>query len=140
MYIADPGQDRMEEIDYAGAGEGSARNYGWSCYEGTLVFEASLSCPDATFPVLQYPTGDGNCAVIGGAVSSDPSLPALAGRYVYGDHCSGRLRSLRIAQGAAVEDASLGMHVPSLSSFGVDAQGRLYALSLDGPIYRIARP
>jgi hypothetical protein len=27
--------------------------------------------------------------------------------------------------------------VPSLSSFGVDARGRVYATSLDGPVYRL---
>jgi glucose/arabinose dehydrogenase len=140
MYIADPGQDRMEEIDYAAAGEGSGRNWGWSCYEGTLVFRASLSCPGAVFPVHEYPTGDGHCAVIGGAVSRDPATPALTGRYLYGDHCSGRLRSLRIAGGAAVEHTALGLHVPALSSFGVDAEARLYALSLEGLVYRLARP
>jgi hypothetical protein len=29
------------------------------------------------------------------------------------------------------------LKVPSLSSFGEDAQGRVYVTSLDGPVYRI---
>ena len=29
------------------------------------------------------------------------------------------------------------LEVESLSSFGEDAQGRVYALSLDGPVYRL---
>ena len=32
----------------------------------------------------------------------------------------------------------LGLNVPSLSSFGTDADGELYALSLGGGVFRIA--
>ena len=30
--------------------------------------------------------------------------------------------------------------VPSLASFGEDAAGELYAISLEGPLYRLVRP
>jgi hypothetical protein len=35
------------------------------------------------------------------------------------------------------DDRSTGLEVPKLASFGEDASGRLYAVSLDGPVYRI---
>jgi hypothetical protein len=69
-------------------------------------------------------------------VSRDPAVPDLAGRYVYGDFCTGRLRTFRIRGGRATEDRSLNLRVASLSSFGEDARGRVYATSLDGPVYR----
>jgi hypothetical protein len=70
-------------------------------------------------------------------VVRDRALPALAGRYVYGDFCTGRLRSFRISGGRATGDRALGLTVPTLSSFGEDARGRVYATSLNGPVYRL---
>jgi|tagenome__1003787_1003787.scaffolds.fasta_scaffold20951212_2 hypothetical protein len=141
LYIADPGENRMEEVSFAAAGTGAGADYGWSCFEGTLPFNTSFSCPSPVAPVLTYSSGGTrDCAVIGGNVSRDPATPALAGRYLYGDYCSGWVRSFRMSSGTAVESRSEGMQVPSLSSFGADASGRVYALSLDGPVYRIAAP
>jgi len=37
----------------------------------------------------------------------------------------------------ATDDRSLGLEVPSLSSFGEDDAGHIYATSLDGPVYRL---
>jgi hypothetical protein len=58
------------------------------------------------------------------------------GRYYYGDYCSGRVWSLRIAGGKASVRAE-SFKVPSLSSWGLDAKGNLYATSLDGTVYRV---
>jgi glucose/arabinose dehydrogenase len=138
LYVADPGENRMEEVDYERAGAASGVNFGWSCYEGTLSFNGSLSCPGARAPVYTYPTGpNGDCAVIGGNVYRGTSMPSLTGRYLFGDYCSGRIRSFRISAGTAVEAEAMGPQVPSLSSFGEDASGNLYLLSLNGPIYRL---
>ena len=68
----------------------------------------------------------------------DPGLRALAGQYVYGDFCLGRLHAVRLSPGRARGDHSLGLRVSRLSSFGEDARGRVYATSLDGPVYRLA--
>jgi Glucose / Sorbosone dehydrogenase len=64
----------------------------------------------------------------------DPSLPALAGRYVYGDFCTGELRTADLAAGT---DRALNLVVPALSSFGEDVAGRVYAASLGGPVFRL---
>jgi hypothetical protein len=70
----------------------------------------------------------------------DRSLPSLYGRYLYGDYCAGQLRSFVPGSGAqASDDRPLGPTVDSLSSFGIDDAGHLYAVSLDGPVYRLAR-
>jgi hypothetical protein len=137
LYIGDVGQDSIEEIDYAPEGTARGRNFGWSCFEGRRRFDASRSCPGAVGPVLDYGRSGGECSVTGGVVSRDPRVPDLAGRYVYGDFCAGRLRSFRIQGGRAADDRGLGLRVASLSSFGEDARGRVYAASLDGPVYRL---
>ena len=67
----------------------------------------------------------------------DPQLPALAGRYVYGDYCAGRIRSFRVRGGRATGDRAHDLRVEQLSSFGEDARGRVYATSLTGPVYRL---
>jgi glucose/arabinose dehydrogenase len=136
LYIGDVGEGEFEEIDFASRGQARGRNYGWSCFEGRSRFDDSRNCPGAVGPVLQYGHSGGECSVTGGVVSRDPAVPDLAGRYLYGDYCAGRLRSFRIQNGNATDDRALGLRVASLSSFGEDARGRVYATSLDGPVYR----
>jgi hypothetical protein len=76
--------------------------------------------------------------VTGGYVVRDRELDSLYGRYLYGDFCAGELRSFIAQPGRAARDeVALGPVVPSLSSFGEDAAGRVYATSLDGPVYRL---
>jgi hypothetical protein len=137
LYIGDVGQNQWEEIDYAPRDGARGKDYGWSCWEGRHRLNRSLNCPDPTPPVLEYSHAGGRCSVTGGVVVRDRGLPSLAGRYLYGDYCIGRLRSFRISGGKATADRSLGITVPSLSSFGEDARGRVYATSLSGPVYRL---
>ena len=56
---------------------------------------------------------------------------------VVGDYCVGNVDALTQADGELVEQRSLGLDVSQLSSFGEDSDGELYALSLDGPVYRL---
>jgi glucose/arabinose dehydrogenase len=137
LYIGDVGQDTREEIDYARRGGAKGRNYGWSCFEGRRHYDDSRNCPGASPPTLDYGRPNGECSVTGGYVVRDSGLPALRGRYVYGDYCRGQVRSLRISGSRATDDGSLGLTVPELSSFGQDARGRIYATSLNGPVYRL---
>jgi glucose/arabinose dehydrogenase len=137
LYIADVGQDEREEIDYAPRGGAAGRDYGWSCFEGRRRYNDSRRCPNPTPPVLDYGRSGGECSVTGGVVVRDPNLPALRGRYVYGDYCTGVLRSFRIVNGKATGDRRAGLKVASLSSFGEDARGRVYATSLSGAVYRL---
>jgi Glucose / Sorbosone dehydrogenase len=137
LYIGDVGQDKYEEIDYARNGSALGRDYGWSCWEGRHRFNTSRRCPNPTPPVLEYSHAGGACSVTGGVVVRDRRLRALAGRYLYGDYCTGVVRSFRIVNGKATGDRGVGLTVPSLSSFGQDAGGRVYAVSLNGPVYRL---
>jgi glucose/arabinose dehydrogenase len=137
LYIGDVGDSRWEEIDFARKDTAAGLDYGWSCREGRHRF-SSRKCPDPVDPVLEYSHSSGACSVTGGVVVRDPRLTSLAGRYVYGDYCIGRLRSFRIVNGKATGDRSTGLTVSSLSSFGEDAGGRVYATSLNGPVYRLS--
>jgi glucose/arabinose dehydrogenase len=141
LWIGDVGQDTFEEIDGLRAGGLDAKqppNFGWSAFEGTAPFNGDQQAPDAIAPLLVYGREHG-CSVTGGYVVRDPELTSLYGRYIYGDFCEGQLRSF-IADPTreAVDDEDLGVDVPSLSSFGEDDAGHIYAVSLDGPVYRLA--
>jgi glucose/arabinose dehydrogenase len=139
LTIGDVGQDAVEEIDFARRGEASGANYGWRPYEGTRHVNGE-SAADHVPPVLQLTHPAGNCSVTGGYVVRDRSVPDLEGRYVYGDLCKGELRSARLEPGSASDDAAIPgiAKVQQLSSFGEDALGRVYVVSLTGPVYRLA--
>src|SRR5215216_1760928 len=136
LTIADVGQSSQEEIDYRTAGEICGNNFGWSAYEGTERFNSDERAPGAVPPILTYGR-DRGCSVTGGYVVRDPSLPQLEGRYVYGDYCESELRSFVPALSGARNDRRLGLQVESLVSFGEDADGHIYAVSLNGPVYRL---
>ncbi len=153
LTIGDVGQGAREEVDYAPApGLGLGANFGWNCREGLIAGPATDegcdSAPAGTFtdPIIDYPhkdPGDGGahgCAIIGGYVARGVNYGDLTGRYLYGDLCVGELRSLVPAVPSARCDRSEGISVAGLNSFGEDTSGRLYAVSGDGPVYRIVGP
>ena len=137
LWIGDVGQNAWEEVSRTPAGSAGGENYGWSFMEGSHRFRGSPP-PGLVGPVLDYPLDDGACAVTGGYVYRGRRIPALVGAYLYGDFCVGRLWAVRQEGGRAVERGDLGQEVSGLSSFGEDAAGELYALSLgDGGVYRL---
>jgi glucose/arabinose dehydrogenase len=137
LTIGDVGQDHVEEIDFRRKGTGRGANFGWRAWEGTRHEDPSVRVSGDVKPVLQYTHDRGGCSVTGGYVIRDARLPALVGRYVYGDFCVGKLLTARLRQGGASGRRALGLHVSSLSSFGEDSRGRVYVVSLDGPVYRL---
>jgi glucose/arabinose dehydrogenase len=138
LVIGDVGQNTEEEIDYVPAERACGNNFGWSAFEGTNRLNEDQTAPNAVSPILTYGRDEG-CSVTGGYVIRDRSLSALFGRYVYGDFCAGELRSFTPGTPEARDDRSLDLNVPSLSSFGQDNQGHVYAVSLDGPVYRLVQ-
>ncbi len=136
LYIGDPGLGGPEEIDYAQGNPGGL-NFGWPCFQGSDRFDATRQCDQPVGPVFEYDHGDGRCAVIGGMVVRDPRLAGLGGRYLFGDYCNGKLRTLQIVDGKATDVRDLGLTLGALSSFGLDGRGRIYAVSTDGGLYRL---
>lgn len=137
LSIGDVGQNEFEEVDLVGRSEGRGANFGWSAYEGTARFNDDQRAPSAVPPVLVY-GHDSGCSITGGYVVRDPGLATLYGRYLYGDFCAGQLHSFTARPDRdATDDRTLGLQVPSLSSFGEDNAGHIYATSLEGPVYRL---
>jgi Glucose / Sorbosone dehydrogenase len=140
IAIGDVGGSSFEEVDYETLGSAKGANFGWNDFEG---FErTSFGDPPVlkqVKPILAYSHSRGRCAIIGGFVVRDRHLRGLRGRYVYGDLCTGELRSFRPTLKRARRDRALGITVPGLSSFGEGRGGKLYATSLEGPVYRLKK-
>jgi hypothetical protein len=79
----------------------------------------------------------GTCTIIGGYVVGKGGPPALRGRYLYADYCSGVLRSLVPHLRRAGSDRRTGLTVASPTSFGEDGRGRIYVCSQEGPVFRL---
>ncbi len=136
LYVGDAGEARREEVDLAARGQ-AALDFGWPCFEGSIPFDATATCSGATAPLLEYSRDGSNCAVVGGVVVRDERLPALAGRYLYGDFCTGKITAVAVTNGAVTTSGDLGLEVPELTSFGVDGLDRVYVMSLSGDVFRL---
>lgn len=142
IAIGDVGQSEFEELDYTTVAAARGANFGWDAFEGFSRYRGENSgTPDpggTTKPIFAYPhSRGGSCTIIGGYVVRDRRLPSLYKRYVYADLCEGELRRLDPGLRRARGDRKIGLSVSTPSSFGEDAFGRLYVVSLEGPVYRL---
>jgi glucose/arabinose dehydrogenase len=134
LWIGDVGQNAWEEVDHQPAGSEGGENYGWNLREGKRPFRGGRG-RELVDPVIVYPLKqDGNCSVIAGHVYRGQKIPWLRGRFLYGDFCAGWIKAAPVDEPA--EAVRVG-EVERLSSFGEGHDGELYALSLEGPLYRI---
>ena len=142
LWVADVGQNDLEEINVVTAGE----NYGWNHKEGSFFFDSNgnndgfVTADDPGVPaglvdpIAEYDHDEG-IAIIGGFVYRGSRLPDLVGRYVFGDFgafggSGGRLFALDANN--AVEEfplfnrAEVGL---SVNGFGIDGNSELYLLA-----------
>jgi glucose/arabinose dehydrogenase len=136
LVIGDVGQNAVEEIDVV-PGMGKGANLGWRVFEGRSPYTPGESAPGALPPAIERFHRDGNCSITGGVVVRDRALPALRGRYLFGDFCKGIIQSGRVAGRSLRGVHRTRLHVSALASFGTDGRGRTYAVSTDGPVYRL---
>ena len=141
LYIADVGQDQREEIDVVSA-SASGLNYGWSIMEGTLCLAIGGPCstPGLTAPVYDYDHAGGRCAIIGGYVYRGAAIPALQGKYLFSDLCTGFVRSLSLQNNIATVSEEPNANVGTPFSFGQDGSGELYVLTADNRVLKIVSP
>ncbi|HEY7497658.1 MAG TPA: PQQ-dependent sugar dehydrogenase [Vicinamibacterales bacterium] len=142
LVIGDVGQNQWEEIDYEPAGRGG-RNYGWRNREGAHdhVTSRAAAYQPLVDPIFEYPRSVGQ-SITGGVVYRGRALgDAFTGRYFFADYVQGRIWSIGLtidaqgearASGLAEHTAELGgqSQIGNVSSFGVDADGELYVVSI----------
>jgi glucose/arabinose dehydrogenase len=92
LWVADVGQNAVEEVSIATAGA----NLGWRIMEGDRCHEPPEGCNQErlTIPVAVYSHEDGNCSITGGPVVRDSDIPGLNGTYLFADLCSEHLWGL----------------------------------------------
>jgi glucose/arabinose dehydrogenase len=174
MFLGNIGQHRIESVYEVRSGD----NFGWSEREGPFVF--TNDNPDChvfplppndrefgyTYPVAAYdhnaplesPCSDLGFAVIGGFVYRGDDVPALRGKYVFGDDVDGRLfftdaRDMRrgsrklatIRQFMLYDETGQRVTMQDLAGddrvdlrFGQDGDGELYILSkANGTVWKV---
>ena len=178
LLAADVGQRRYEEVSIVRKGG----NYGWNVREGGHCFVATRgpdgfreNCPNQTppdvrggepliSPILEYPhtykTEGVGVAVIGGYIYENATIPALQGKYVFGDYSKngkprGSLFGATPIQGNSwsleeltIQNSENGELNAYLLCIGRDNDGELYALTTDnlgvegntGAVHRIRPP
>lgn len=151
LVVADVGQDHWEEIDLVPPGA----NLGWGTCEGRVATGTPTDAADDAArckvqgpgqdvgPVWVYGHDEG-ASITGGRVATGSALPAIAGRFVFGDFVRGKIWALQLPEQPgqrAAEPAALGQFAVMISTFGVDAAGDIYVADFaTGSIYALVAP
>ena len=138
LWIGDVGQNINEEVDHEPAGSAGGNNYGWRCYEGNDPYNTA-GCTNSGFswPVYQYTHSYGGCSITGGYRYRGQEYPALYGKYLFADYCSGYIWALSDSSGQYSADI-IDTANSGIVSFGQDLSGELYIINQpEGKLYRI---
>lgn len=135
VYIADVGQNEIEEVSVAPTSAGGL-NFGWPVFEGDACFDGPCDFSGTVFPAVTYPHSQG-CSITGGYVYRGSALPDLVGHYFYSDYCTGFLRSY--SNGSTFDWTGETGQISQVTSFGIDGSRELYVTSAAGSIYRLER-
>ncbi|HVT78129.1 MAG TPA: PQQ-dependent sugar dehydrogenase [Acidimicrobiales bacterium] len=131
QWIADVGENSLEEVDHLASGVGGA-NFGWNLREGTQPYNGGAKPAGNVDPVYEYSHKNGDCSITGGYVYRGTAIAGLAGNYVFSDYCGGVIHALH---SDGIVDSFVTVSQPV--SFGEDAHGELWVLSIDGSVYRL---
>ncbi len=143
MYIADVGKVLYEEVNVEPFGT-PPRNYGWDTMEGNHCYSAT-TCNQTglTLPAVEHGRSEAG-SIIGGYVYRGNKLSCMKGRYIYGDYVTNNFFAFTWNGSSATDKLNLssdlnpGSSITGTASFGEDADGELYVVSVSmGRVYRI---
>ncbi len=165
LYVADVGQNCWEEVNWVAGTSTGGENYGWrqmegfhcynlnqtfTCNPAGAVCGGSPACNDPSInkPEVEFGhTAAGECAITGGYAYRGCRMTSWQGTYFYGDYCAGFVRSFKMVGGVPTSLLDVtsqvdpgGTLVGSLTSFGVDGQGELFAVSQNGFVNKFVPP
>lgn len=133
LWLADVGQDRVEEVDLIRRGG----NYGWNVYEGYEPFSNQFRREGRTYdkPVFAYGRKYGN-SITGGHVYRGSQNPSFQGVYICADYNSKRIFGITQENGVLKTARQIGTLPQRVVSFSEDADGNHYAVGYEGTIYQ----
>ncbi len=140
LWIADVGQNAVEEVNYQPASSPGGENWGWNLFEGTAPYpsdrEVTGDLAEFAWPIVEYrhPTGQ---SVTGGFVYRGEAFPQMQGVYLYGDYVSGRIWGLVRAEDGSAENRELLATGLAVVSFGEDDTGEVLVVDFGGAVYRV---
>ncbi len=153
LFIADVGQNLWEEISFQPASSTGGENYGWRLKEGTHCFNPKTNCDpnnNLVDPVHEYGHSSGRCSVTGGFVYRGSSIPALQGRYLFADWCTGEYWTLsQLGETWASAPLTLKLNGTAMTlnvlGFGEGHDGELYVCvanssGSNGQVLKIVNP
>jgi glucose/arabinose dehydrogenase len=131
LWIGDVGQGAWEEVDVIRSGAGGA-NLGWNTMEGTHCYVAEPCETDGlTLPVTEY-DHDAGCSIVGGVVARDTGVPAIDGRYLFSDYCSGTFWAIDPEGDAFREPEAIFESGRGISAISLDEDGSVLVTDLNG--------
>jgi len=152
FYIADVGQNKIEEINMIPAGRPSAGlNYGWRFREGNIVTPKRGVGGDRPTrnvdPVYTYTHGaksNQGLSVTGGYVYRG-KIASLRGQYFFADWVLPHIWSIKVKNGKVSQftdwttkiQPKNDAKITRICSFAEDPQGELYLISHKGIIYQL---
>jgi hypothetical protein len=127
IWIADVGQNDVEEVNRVLNEDDGGLNFGWNTKEGDRCFFPPVGCDGSglTDPLAVYDHSQG-CSVIGGYVYRGLGSRSRRGIYIFGDYCSGRIWMLEAKGSTSKTPIELLDTEHLISSFGVDERGHIY--------------
>lgn len=134
LWLADVGQDRVEEVDLIKKGA----NYGWNVYEAYEPFSNQYRKEGQVYtqPVFAYKRKYGN-SVTGGYVYRANPKSSFYGVYVCGDYNSKKIYGVTQENGK-LKAAHVLSNIPQrLVSFSQDESGNIYAIGYEGMVYKM---
>lgn len=136
LWIADVGQNAIEEIDKVSSPLTPGLNFGWRCYEGNTAYDTSSgTCPayaSTVPPINQYTHGASRCSITGGYVYTGTTYPNFQNKYFFGDYCTAEIGWVNAAGTLTWNYDAAGV----ITTFGEDMNGEIY-VAVSNTIYKI---
>ncbi len=143
MWLADVGQNLLEEVNFTAVGNLNNNNYGWRCYEASQTFN-STGCAGAsnyTMPIFEYGHNNtnGGYSITGGYVYRGVEYPFLQGYYITTDYATKKNWLIKSnGSGGWLTYLSTVTAPANIAGFGESLTGILYAVGLNnGVLYKI---
>ena len=140
LWVADVGQNIVEEIDHITSPLPVGLNFGWRCYEGNATYDTSSgTCPAYSSTVVPFATythaATNGCSITGGYFYTGSTYPNFVNKYFFADYCNNQIGTVNTS---GVITWTTPLTGGAFTTFGEDINGELYIASAgNGVVYKI---